>query len=65
VIGLGGGELSLYVPKTPAEKSQTPRPEEQGVLSRVDSSIGQYGVPPAIAVALRDPLNYVSFDLDE
>lgn len=65
LIATGGGALPLYEPKASPDKSQTPPPEEQGVLSRVNASIGQYGVPPAVAVALRDPLNYVSFDLDE
>lgn len=64
LIATGGGTLPLYEPKIPNEKSSTPRPEEQGVLSRVNTSIGQFGLPPAIAVALRDPLNYVAFEND-
>ncbi|MBD1864240.1 MULTISPECIES: hypothetical protein [Trichocoleus] len=65
LIATGGGTLPLYTPKVPEPVSRTPRPEAQTVMSRVDDSIGRFGVPPAVATALRDPLNYVSFEIEE
>lgn len=52
-----GGQIPLYT-QAPDMPTQTPRHRPK-VWDRMDSRIGSHGIPPAIAIALRDPANRV------
>jgi hypothetical protein len=58
-IAVEGGVLSLHVPPVPTPG--TPPLDEMTIWSRVDSTIGSYGVSVNAAIALRDPKNIVYF----
>jgi hypothetical protein len=59
-IAYGGGVLALY---TPPDTSTTIKPplSEMSVWNRIDSTVGKYGVPADVAVALRNSENEVYF----
>lgn len=54
-IATEGGFLSLYSP--PEATPGTASLEEMSVWSLANSTVGAYGVPPDVAVGLRDPAN--------
>lgn len=57
------GNLPLYQAPEPMSEGASVMPEIQvSVWDQMDAKIGTFGVPPAIAIALRDPKNYVCFD---
>ena len=57
-IATEGGILQLY---TPGDTDSKPDPATTSIWSRVESSVGAYGVPADVAIALRDPANTVYF----
>jgi len=64
ILASGGGVLPLYEEPQPIDPDiASGTPEVMAtVWDRMDSSMGQFGVPPAIAMALRNPANYACFD---
>lgn len=60
-IASDNGQLSLYTPVQPPAQSVTPV-QQTTVWDRVDKRVGMYGLPPAIATALRHPRNTVYFE---
>ena len=61
ILDWTGGQLALYRPTVAPEHSSSP-PERSSVWNQIDARVGQYGVPPAVAIALRDPKNTRYFE---
>ena len=61
MLDWSGGQLSLYAPTAAPKHSASP-PERSSVWHRIDARVGQYGVPPAVTIALRDPKNTRYFE---
>lgn len=58
IIGHGGGTLPLYQQAKPnTENSRTPLPWTGTVESRIEGSIGMFGIPLNTAIALSDSKN--------
>lgn len=58
----GGGSIPLVAAPAPPEDDDRSKVSEHSVWKHIDPAVGAYGIPPAIAMALRDPRNYVCFD---
>ena len=61
LISSGGGALDLYE-KPPEEEERLAPTYFKSVWERVDRRLGNYGIPSSIAIALRDPINYISLE---
>ncbi len=57
-----GGAVDLYSEPEIQVQSATPQRAES-VWDRVDSRLGNHGMPSAVAIALRAPENYVCFQI--
>jgi len=52
------GKILLYQDEPPLLEGQRRHPKHP-IKERLNPAMGQYGVPPAAAIALQDPSNYV------
>lgn len=59
-IAGGGGELDLFAPAS--SNSNASQPFANSIWTNISFGLGNYGIPCAIAIALRDPLNYTSLE---
>ena len=60
-LAWSGGQLPMYEPAVAPEHSASPA-EQHSVWDQIDGRIGQFGVPPAVAIALRHPRNIRYFE---
>jgi len=53
------GQLLLYRRKKQPEEGRNLPPPRHPINDKLSPALGRYGVPPAAAIALQDPANYV------